>query len=91
MGEIARPKDTEVSSPALIGTNLSRRAYRLMKDEWNENLRCPTCGKTGIASLCQDEDADKPTVICVPSGFKIVADEYGPDFHCETCNVAVLL
>lgn len=62
-----------------------------MMDEWNESLRCPACGKTGIARLCQDEDAETPTVRSVPSGFKIVADEYGPDFHCETCNVAVLL
>jgi hypothetical protein len=60
-----------------------------MKDEWNERLRCPICGKTGVASLCQDEDAEMPIVQSAPSGFKVVDDQYGPDFHCEICNVAV--
>jgi hypothetical protein len=60
-----------------------------MKDEWNERLRCPICGRTGTASLGQNEDSETPTVQCVSDGFKIVTDQYGPDFHCETCNVAV--
>jgi NMD protein affecting ribosome stability and mRNA decay len=61
-----------------------------MKDEWNERLRCPICGKAGMASLCQDEDSETLIVQSVPSGFKVVGDEYGPDFHCTTCNVAVV-
>ena len=60
-----------------------------MKDEWSESLRCPACGKTGMASLGQDEDADTATVQHVPNGFKIVHTEYGPNFNCETCDVAV--
>jgi hypothetical protein len=60
-----------------------------MKDEWNETLRCPNCGKTGMASLCQDDGAEAPTTQTVPNGFKAVAGEYGPNFHCETCDVAV--
>jgi hypothetical protein len=60
-----------------------------MKDEWTENLQCPICGKTGVARLSQDND-DAPTVLSVPDGFKIVAAEHGPNFHCTTCNVAVL-
>jgi hypothetical protein len=60
-----------------------------MKDKWNERLRCPICGNAGMASLCQDEDSETPTVQSVPSGFRIVADKFGPDFHCETCNVVV--
>lgn len=60
-----------------------------MKDEWDERLRCPVCSKAGMASLCQEEDSETPTVQCVPSGFKIVANDYGPNFVCETCNVAV--
>ena len=59
-------------------------------DDWNEKLRCPKCGKTGMASLSQSDDADIPTVHIVPDGFKVVAALYGPDFHCETCNVAVV-
>ena len=58
-----------------------------MKDEWNENLRCPTCGKTGKASLSQDSD-DAPTVHLVPDGFKIVATPYGLNFRCETSDIA---
>jgi hypothetical protein len=60
-----------------------------MNDEWNENLRCPTCGKTGVASLSQ-HNGDAATVLSVPDGFKIVATQHGPDFQCTTCNVAVV-
>jgi hypothetical protein len=42
-----------------------------------------------MASLSQDEDADTPIVQRVPSGFTVVINEHGPDFHCDTCNVAV--
>jgi hypothetical protein len=63
---------------------------RAMTDEWNERLRCPKCGKSGTASLSQSEDADIPTVHSVPDGFTVVAREHGPDFHCTTCNVAVV-
>ena len=59
-----------------------------MKDEWNESLRCPICGKTGRASLSQD-NGDAPSVLSVPDGFKIVATQYGPNFQCTTCDVAV--
>ena len=59
-----------------------------MRDQWNENLRCPTCGKTGMASLSQD-NSDAPTVELVPDGFKVVITEHGPNFHCEICEVAV--
>jgi hypothetical protein len=59
-------------------------------DEWNEDLRCPKCGRTGIASLSQGDDANIPTVYSVPDGFKVVATHYGPDFHCASCKVAVV-
>lgn len=58
-----------------------------MKDEWNESLRCPICGKTGRASLSQGDD--EPIVLSVPDGFNVVATEDGPNFQCATCNVAV--
>jgi hypothetical protein len=60
-----------------------------MADEWNEKLRCPKCGKTGMASLSQADDADISTVHNVPDGFKVIASLHGPDFQCETCDVAV--
>jgi hypothetical protein len=59
-----------------------------MKDEWNETLRCPVCGKIGIASLSQDNGA-APTAQSIPYGFRVVATQHGPDFQCATCNVAV--
>jgi hypothetical protein len=34
-------------------------------------------------------DADIPTVYSVPDSFKVIATEYGPNFHCTTCNVEV--
>jgi hypothetical protein len=61
-----------------------------MIDEWNESLRCPRCGKTGMASPSQEDDADISTVQSVPDGFKVVATLYGPDFHCTSCNIPVL-
>jgi hypothetical protein len=59
-------------------------------DEWNEKLQCPKCGKTGMASLSQGDNDDVPTVQGVPDGFKALTTLYGPDFHCATCNVAVM-
>jgi hypothetical protein len=61
-----------------------------MKDQWYENLRCPTCRKTGKASLSQDNDG-APTVQLLPEGFKVVDTQYGLNFRCETCDVAVEL
>jgi hypothetical protein len=58
-----------------------------MADQWNEELRCPQCHNTGMASLSQFKDANMPTVVSVPDGFKAVQTEYGPDFHRGTCNV----
>ncbi len=60
-----------------------------MTDEWNEQLRCPGCGKGGMASLSQGDGDQAPTVLTVPDGFKVIQTEYGPDFHCGTCNIAV--
>ena len=62
----------------------------MMKDEWNERLRCPKCGKSGTASLSQD-NGDTPSIQLVPDGFKIVDTEHGPDFRCADCDVAVQL
>jgi hypothetical protein len=60
-----------------------------MNDEWKEDLRCPECDKTGTASLSQDDGADTPTVLSVPDGFKVISTQYGPGFHCSSCNIAV--
>jgi hypothetical protein len=57
-----------------------------MTDQWDEHLRCPECGHTGMASLSQFKDAPTPTVELVTAGFKVVETEYGPDLHCGICN-----
>jgi len=59
-----------------------------MKDQWKETLRCPICGKTGMASLSQD-NSDTPTIDLVPDGFKVVSTKHGPNFNCGSCDVAV--
>jgi hypothetical protein len=61
-----------------------------MTDQWNEELRCPQCSNTGMASLSQPEHAKMPTVEGVPDGFKAVQTEYGPNFHCGACNIPAL-
>ena len=61
-----------------------------MSDQWNEQLRCPRCSRIGMASLFHAEGDQSPTVLTVPDGFKVVETEYGPDFHCGICNVAVV-
>jgi hypothetical protein len=66
-----------------------------LKSQWpingNEKMRCPQCRNTGIASLSQSEDAQIPTVHGIPDGFIVVQTEYGPDFHCGTCNIPTAL
>ena len=59
-------------------------------DQWNEQLRCPMCGKTGMASVSQENESAITTVQTVPNGFKVVARRYGPNFQCVACNVAVV-
>jgi hypothetical protein len=61
-----------------------------MTDQWNEMLRCPQCPNTGMTSLSQFKGANTPTVDSISDGFKAVQTEYGPDFHCETCNVPAI-
>jgi hypothetical protein len=60
-----------------------------MIEEWDEKLRCPSCRKTGVASLSQGERDNMPTVQSLSDGFRAVQTEYGPDFRCGTCDVAV--
>lgn len=59
-----------------------------MIDDWYEKLRCPKCGRAGMASLVQRKDRKWPSVESVPRGFKVVKTRKGPDFHCRKCGVA---
>jgi hypothetical protein len=87
------PSRPKASGPFSSGTEPTKRRFALnlpaMTDEWNEKLRCPSCGKTGMASLSQGDRDDMPTVHSVPDGFKAVQTEYGPDFRCGACDVPV--
>jgi hypothetical protein len=60
-----------------------------MIDDWNEKLRCPSCRKTGMASLSQAAGDGTPTVEFVPDGFKVVKTVDGPNFRCMACDVPV--
>jgi hypothetical protein len=60
-----------------------------MREAWNERLRCLVCGKTGMASLAQDDGSETPAVQSVADGFKVVGTKFGPAFHCESCGVEV--
>jgi hypothetical protein len=40
-----------------------------MADQWNEELHCPQCRNTGMASLSQPNDAAMPTVVRITDGF----------------------
>ena len=58
-----------------------------MTETWNERLRCPICGSTGIASVSQRETDDTATIEDVPDRFKVVVTEHGPNFYCTICEV----
>jgi hypothetical protein len=57
-------------------------------DQWNEKLSCPRCQNTGMVSLTQAEGTYVP-VDAMPGGFKVVKTEFGINFECEVCAVAV--
>ena len=62
----------------------------MLRADWTEELRCPICGKTGVAGLSQDNEAAMPTVQSLPNGFKVVARRYAPNFECGARNVPVV-
>jgi hypothetical protein len=54
-------------------------------DHWVETLRCPRCGKTGVARLSQ-ADGWHALVDQLPEGFKFVGLESGSNFYCSACD-----
>src|SRR5215211_3016396 len=77
-GQMRRASELErIPGAGVLAVSLRRPA---MKDQWNETVRCPVCGKTGRASLSQDND-DTPIIQLVPDGFKVVSTRHGPDFY----------
>lgn len=61
----------------------------LVVEDWYEKLRCPKCGKTGMATLVQPKGRKTPDAQKVPKGFKVVKTRKGPDFHCRACDIPV--
>ena len=59
-----------------------------MVEDWYEKLRCPKCGKTGMAIVVQPKTRKLPAVESVPRGFKVVKTRKGPDFRCKNCDIA---
>ena len=60
-----------------------------MTDQWAENLRY--LHKYWHDHLVTGDGDQTPTVLSMPDGVKVVQTEYGPDFHCETCNAPAAL
>jgi len=67
------------------------------RDRFTSELKCPVCGKTGIAELSQEDgwsfsNGDQSTRIdFLPEGFFVVSkgDRFGqPDFHCTEHRVS---
>jgi hypothetical protein len=60
------------------------------RDRWVENLRCPQCGKIGVAELSMT-DAQSWIVRpdSIPAGFKVVESENGRNFYCVFCDLPV--
>jgi hypothetical protein len=42
-----------------------------------------------MVSLSQANGDNMPTVLSIADGFMQVQTEYGPDFRCRTCDIAV--
>jgi hypothetical protein len=61
----------------------------MASDNWVEVLKCPKCGKTGLAELSAGDDAFEGQADLVPVGFKVVQLEPGINFNCTACDVRV--
>jgi hypothetical protein len=62
----------------------------IILDRWVENLRCPICGKTGVAQLSvEDAYSWVAQVDSAPEGFKVIQFDYGSNFYCTLCNSPV--
>lgn len=68
------------------------------KDRFPLNLKCPKCGKSGVADAWQYDgwsyQSDRATRIShLPVGFKLVDKDnavYGLDILCTDCNVSAM-
>jgi hypothetical protein len=47
-------------------------------------------GRASVVSLSQGYDEQTPKVLSISEGFKVIQSDFGPDFHCDTCNIPAL-
>ena len=63
---------------------------RMPREHWIEALKCPTCGKTGVAEVSQTDELSWDTEVgFVARGFQVLQLEYGIGFYCISCSVPV--
>jgi hypothetical protein len=72
-----------------LETIAASKPFSRMADHWTEQLRCPTCHRTGTAALSQEDDDDIPTADSIPDGFEVITTSYGIDFICSSCRIRV--
>jgi hypothetical protein len=57
-----------------------------MAELWIEILKCPQCGKTGVAELSERNPYEGHGNL-VPAGFEARYKKAGVDFYCVGCEV----
>jgi hypothetical protein len=62
----------------------------MANESWIEILKCPRCGKTGLAEVSYS-DAYEGHDDSVSPGFRIQYDHRGVAFYCVGCEVEVSL
>jgi len=69
------------------------------RDKFVANLKCPSCGRTGVAKLSELDGysyafGDKSTTVeFLPEGFKIVDQKSSLasiDLYCDQCDVSAI-
>ncbi|QGA56872.1 hypothetical protein [Brucella sp. 2280] len=72
----------------------------MAKDRFKIKLKCPDCGKEGLASAWEEDGwayvkGDRDTTISdLPDGFKIVSQKSrmaSVDLFCSDCNISAVV
>jgi len=59
----------------------------MARDSWVENLRCPQCGKIGIAELSTADDQSWAIQVdSIPKGFQFIQSKDSSNFYCAFCD-----
>jgi hypothetical protein len=93
--KVACPAVSVSSDFAILPQNGAASSKRLGsrpnsgKRGFHEQLRCPTCHRTGSAALSQEDDDHVPVADRIPDGFEVITTKYGIDFICTSCRIRV--